>query len=42
VKSFRLEKTSGDADVTKEALMWLVVLLVVVAPLLYLVYSILG
>ena len=42
MKSFRLEKTSGDADVTHEALIWLVVFVFVIAPLLYGVYWIVG
>ena len=38
MKSFKLEKTSGDADVTHEALIWLVVFALVIAPALYVVY----
>jgi hypothetical protein len=42
MKSFRLEKTSGNADVTHEALLWLLVLTFVVAPVLGIVWYILG
>jgi hypothetical protein len=42
MKSFKLEKTSGNADVTQETLMWLVVLVVVILPLLGVVAYILG
>lgn len=40
MKSFRLDKASarGDADVTHEALLWLLVLVIVVAPVLAVVY----
>jgi hypothetical protein len=38
MKSFRLEKTSGNADVTHEALIWLLVFVLVVAPVLYAIY----
>ena len=38
MKSFRLEKTSGDADVTREALMWFAFLLFVALPALYVLY----
>jgi hypothetical protein len=34
MKSFRMEKASGDQDVTHEALMWILVLLFVIVPLL--------
>jgi hypothetical protein len=34
MKSFRLKKTSGDEDVTYEALVWLVVLALVIVPLI--------
>lgn len=44
MKSFRLDRASarGDADVTHEALLWLLVLVVVVVPALAVVYWILG
>ena len=35
VKSFRITKTSGDEDVTHEALLWLIVFVLVIAPLLW-------
>jgi hypothetical protein len=38
MKSFKLEKPRGDADVTHEALLWLLVFAVVIAPLLFVVY----
>jgi hypothetical protein len=38
MKSFRMTKTSGNQDVTHEALLWLLVFAFVVAPVLYAVY----
>jgi hypothetical protein len=42
MKSFRLSKTSGDADVTHEALLWLAVFVFIVAPLLWVFWVIVG
>ena len=42
MKSFRMEKFDGNKDVTHEALLWLVVLVFVVAPLLVGFYYIVG
>ena len=38
MKSFKLERPHADADVTHEALLWLLVLAFVVAPVLLAVY----
>jgi hypothetical protein len=44
VRSFKLDRASarGDADVTHEALLWLLVLMLVVVPALAVVYWIVG
>jgi hypothetical protein len=42
LRSFRLQRPHGNDDVTHEALLWLLVLVIIVAPLLWVVYSILG
>lgn len=42
MKSFRLERTKGNQDVTHEALLWLAVLVFIAAPVLYAIYWVAG
>lgn len=42
MKSFKLERPRGNQDVTHEALLWLLVLVIVVFPVLAFVYWLLS
>lgn len=39
MKSFRMEKVGGHDDVTKETLLWVLVLMVVVLPMIFVFYG---